>query len=125
MMRLSFAGEFKTINLDAAGTHQQGLSRVRDFTLTHAPSREPRYELRRRSIRARQRSGSPREVAGVVRGSGIGTGLCVVFLRHTSASLVVQENADAAVLRDLERWIEKLAPEDRAYEHDPAGADDM
>ncbi len=65
------------------------------------------------------------EVAGVVRGSGIGTGLCVVFLRHTSASLVVQENADAAVLRDLERWIEKLAPEDRSYEHDAEGSDDM
>ena len=65
------------------------------------------------------------EVAGVVRGSGIATGLCVVFLRHTSASLVVQENADPAVLRDLERWIEALAPEDRSYEHDAEGPDDM
>jgi secondary thiamine-phosphate synthase enzyme len=65
------------------------------------------------------------EVASVVRGSGIATGLCTVFLRHTSASLVVQENADAAVLRDLERWMEKLAPEDRSYEHDAEGPDDM
>lgn len=65
------------------------------------------------------------EVAGVVRSSGIATGLCVVFLRHTSASLVVQENADPAVLRDLERWIEALAPEDRSYEHDAEGPDDM
>ena len=65
------------------------------------------------------------EVAAVVRGSGVRTGLCTVFLRHTSASLVVQENADPAVLRDLERWIEALAPEDRSYEHDAEGPDDM
>jgi secondary thiamine-phosphate synthase enzyme len=53
------------------------------------------------------------------------TGLCVVFLRHTSASLVIQENADPAVLRDLERWLEKLAPESKEYEHDDEGPDDM
>jgi secondary thiamine-phosphate synthase enzyme len=65
------------------------------------------------------------DVAGVVRSGGVTTGLCVVFLRHTSASLVIQENADPAVLRDLERWIERLAPEDRSYEHDAEGSDDM
>jgi secondary thiamine-phosphate synthase enzyme len=65
------------------------------------------------------------EVSRVVREAGIATGLCTVFLRHTSASLVVQENADPAVLRDLERWIEALAPEDRSYEHDAEGPDDM
>ncbi len=53
------------------------------------------------------------------------TGLCTVFLRHTSASLVVQENADPAVLRDLARWMEKLAPEGAGYEHDAEGPDDM
>ena len=53
-----------------------------------------------------------REVDAVVRASGVEVGVCVVFIQHTSASLVVQENADSAVLRDLERWIDRLAPED-------------
>ena len=65
------------------------------------------------------------EVAALVAGSGVETGLCTVFLRHTSASLVVQENADSAVLRDLERWLDRLAPEDSSYEHDAEGPDDM
>lgn len=66
------------------------------------------------------------EVRDVVTASGVREGLCTVFIRHTSASLVIQENADRSVLRDLERWIEKLAPEDaRAYEHDAEGPDDM
>jgi secondary thiamine-phosphate synthase enzyme len=66
-----------------------------------------------------------REVAAVVEESGALVGLCSVFLQHTSASLVVQENADPAVLRDLERWMGALAPEDRSYEHDAEGPDDM
>jgi secondary thiamine-phosphate synthase enzyme len=65
------------------------------------------------------------QVARVVAESGVTTGLCTVFLRHTSASLVVQENADPAVLHDLERWMAKLAPEGRDYEHDAEGPDDM
>jgi len=65
------------------------------------------------------------EVARVVAESQVDTGLCTVFLRHTSASLVVQENADPAVLRDLERWMARLAPEGRDYEHDAEGPDDM
>jgi len=64
-------------------------------------------------------------VARIVGESGIQTGLCSVFLRHTSASLVIQENADPAVLRDLERWIGDLAPESRGWEHDDEGPDDM
>jgi secondary thiamine-phosphate synthase enzyme len=64
-------------------------------------------------------------VARVVAESGVQTGLCTVFLRHTSASLVIQENADPAVLRDLERWIAELAPEARPWEHDDEGPDDM
>jgi secondary thiamine-phosphate synthase enzyme len=64
-------------------------------------------------------------VERVVAESGIQTGLCTVFLRHTSASLVIQENADPAVLRDLEHWISDLAPERRAWEHDDEGPDDM
>jgi secondary thiamine-phosphate synthase enzyme len=65
-------------------------------------------------------------VRGVVAKSGVTTGLCTVFVQHTSASLLIQENADPSVLRDLARWLERLAPEDsRAYEHDAEGPDDM
>jgi secondary thiamine-phosphate synthase enzyme len=48
-----------------------------------------------------------------------------VFLRHTSASLVIQENADPAVLRDMARFMEGIAPEQANYEHDDEGPDDM
>jgi secondary thiamine-phosphate synthase enzyme len=65
------------------------------------------------------------EVGHVVAAAGVETGLCTVFLRHTSASLVIQENADPAVLRDLARWMEQLAPEGEGYEHDDEGPDDM
>jgi secondary thiamine-phosphate synthase enzyme len=61
----------------------------------------------------------------VVAESEIATGLCSVFVQHTSASLVIQENADPAVLRDLARWMERLAPEEGGYEHDAEGPDDM
>jgi secondary thiamine-phosphate synthase enzyme len=64
-------------------------------------------------------------IAEVVGRSGITTGLCTVFVRHTSASLVIQENADPAVLRDLARWMAELAPEARRWEHDTEGPDDM
>ncbi len=65
------------------------------------------------------------EVARVVSESGVVTGLCTIFVRHTSASLVIQENADPAVLRDLANWMERIAPESAAYEHDAEGPDDM
>ncbi|MBX3221298.1 MAG: secondary thiamine-phosphate synthase enzyme YjbQ [Labilithrix sp.] len=65
-------------------------------------------------------------VEAVVAASGVRTGLVTVFVQHTSASLVIQENAAPSVRRDLERWIGKLAPEDAsAYEHDDEGLDDM
>jgi secondary thiamine-phosphate synthase enzyme len=66
-----------------------------------------------------------REVGAVVAASGARVGLCSIFVLHTSASLVIQENADPAVLRDLARWMERLAPESSAYEHDDEGPDDM
>lgn len=65
------------------------------------------------------------KIAEVVRESGIDTGLCVVFVRHTSASLIIQENADPSVLVDLERWMGDLAPESRRWAHDTEGPDDM
>ena len=53
-------------------------------------------------------------------------GLCTVFVRHTSASLVIQENADPSARRDLERWLARLVPEgDPFYTHDTEGPDDM
>ena len=66
-----------------------------------------------------------RAVDAVVQRSRISTGLCVVFVQHTSASLLIQENADPAVLRDLAAWISELAPESRPWEHDDEGPDDM
>jgi len=57
--------------------------------------------------------------------SGIETGLLTVFIRHTSASLVIQENAAPAARRDLERYFARIAPESGAYEHDDEGPDDM
>jgi secondary thiamine-phosphate synthase enzyme len=67
-----------------------------------------------------------RKVQEIVDASGITTGLCTVFVQHTSASLVIQENADPAVLRDMQKWIDRVAPEDaKAYEHDAEGPDDM
>ena len=65
------------------------------------------------------------QVSAVTLASKITTGLCTVFVQHTSASLVIQENADPAVLRDLERFMADLAPESRAWEHDDEGPDDM
>ncbi len=64
-------------------------------------------------------------VSEVIAASGIETGLCTVFIRHTSASLIIQENADPSVTRDLQDWISDLAPESRRWEHDDEGPDDM
>ncbi|MEN8195681.1 MAG: secondary thiamine-phosphate synthase enzyme YjbQ [Pseudomonadota bacterium] len=67
-----------------------------------------------------------REVAAWVAETGISDGLLIVFCRHTSASLTIQENADADVRHDLEDFFKKLAPEDpRLYRHTTEGPDDM
>jgi secondary thiamine-phosphate synthase enzyme len=60
-----------------------------------------------------------------VAGSGIREGLLTIFCRHTSASLLIQENAAPAVARDLEAWFARIAPEGGPYEHDDEGPDDM
>lgn len=66
------------------------------------------------------------ELAAIVRESGIDAGLCTVFVRHTSCSLVIQENADPSARVDLERWLARLAPEDDPlYTHTTEGPDDM
>lgn len=56
---------------------------------------------------------------------GIATGVLTLFCRHTSASLLIQENADRSVLHDLKAFFERIAPEDFPYAHDTEGPDDM
>ena len=65
-------------------------------------------------------------VQGVLRASGVREGLCTVFIRHTSASLLIQENADPAVQSDLEAFLGRLVPDgDPLYTHVAEGDDDM
>ncbi len=65
------------------------------------------------------------EVLEFVNDSGIQDGLLTLFCRHTSASLLIQENAAPAARRDLERYFEGVAPAGGSYEHDDEGPDDM
>jgi secondary thiamine-phosphate synthase enzyme len=65
------------------------------------------------------------KVADIVAESGIRTGLCHLFLRHTSASLIIQENADPSVLQDLANYLGKLVPDGYHYIHSTEGPDDM
>ena len=65
------------------------------------------------------------EVRRFVAGSGIGAGLLTLFIPHTSASLLIQENADPDVLRDLVDAFGSLAPRDADYRHTTEGPDDM
>ncbi len=67
-----------------------------------------------------------REVAEIVRASAARDGLATVFIHHTSASLIICENADPSVRRDLETFAAKLVPDgDRMFTHDAEGDDDM
>ncbi len=67
-----------------------------------------------------------RDIERVVSSSGVRTGSCHVFIQHTSASLVVSENADPSVRQDLETLIGRIAPDgDPEYRHDAEGPDDM
>ena len=67
-----------------------------------------------------------RRIADWVGAGGMTDGLLTVFVRHTSASLLIQENADPGVQRDLERFFSRLVPDgDRLFEHDAEGPDDM
>ena len=66
------------------------------------------------------------KVAEVVSDTQLNEGLVTLFIRHTSASLLIQENADPAVCRDLEHWLDRLVPEqDALYTHTQEGPDDM
>lgn len=65
------------------------------------------------------------DLSAFVEESGIDVGLLSIFCRHTSASLLIQENAASAAKRDLERYFSCIAPEGGPYEHDDEGPDDM
>ena len=66
------------------------------------------------------------QVYSVVAGCGVDEGLCTLFIRHTSASLLIQENYDDSARVDLESWLNRLVPEnDALYTHTLEGADDM
>jgi secondary thiamine-phosphate synthase enzyme len=87
-----------------------------------------RQAIRHLTVRARARGlhEFTDDVARFVRDESIETGILTVFCRHTSASLLIQENADPSVQRDIERHFAALAPEDPSrYEHDTEGPDDM
>ena len=65
-------------------------------------------------------------VADIVRDAGLEEALCTVFVRHTSAGLCIQENADPSARRDMEAWLDRVAPEGEPwYTHVDEGPDDM
>ncbi len=67
-----------------------------------------------------------RQVQQAVRASGVSTGICHIFIRHTSASLMISENADPAVMRDLEAFMSRQVPDgDPMFTHTAEGPDDM
>ena len=66
------------------------------------------------------------DVQRLVQQAGVDDGLCTIFIRHTSCSLIIQENADPSAKRDLETWLNRLVPEnDPLYTHTSEGPDDM
>ena len=66
------------------------------------------------------------EVAAAVQGCEVQDGLATLYIRHTSASLILQENADPSVVQDLQHWLNRLVPEnDDLYTHTAEGPDDM
>ncbi len=66
------------------------------------------------------------EIARLVAQADVVEGLCTLFIKHTSASLLIQENADPSARYDLEQWLNRLVPErDAAYTHTLEGDDDM
>ncbi len=104
------------------------------MTSPKSPTRSPLSTVRAAaivsSVLAVQTSGRgfvdlTAEIAGFVRDTGAIEGLVTLFIRHTSASLTIQENADPSVLADLITALDRLAPEDAGWRHDAEGPDDM
>ncbi len=84
-----------------------------NFSLTLSADRQGLYDI-------------THKVAELVQSSGKNEGLVTLFIRHTSASLLIQENADPSARQDLESWLNRLVPEDDdLYTHTTEGPDDM
>ncbi len=84
-----------------------------NFSLTLSADRQGLYDI-------------THKVAELVQSSGKNEGLVTLFIRHTSASLLIQENADPSARQDLESWLNRLVPEDDdLYTHTAEGPDDM
>ena len=86
--------------------------------------------IHQETIRQRTRGRGTYDITGqvqtIVRNAGIQSGLCHLFLQHTSASLIICENADPSVRSDLERFLARLVPDgDPVYDHTQEGPDDM
>ncbi len=78
------------------------------------------------ATRGRSTTNITRDIETAIRESGVQNGLCHVFIHHTSASLIITENADPSVRQDLEYFLGKLVRDgDPAYRHDQEGPDDM
>ena len=83
-------------------------------------------DIIKQSTRGRGTYDITAQVRDVVRNAGVQTGLCHLFLQHTSASLILCENADPTVRSDLERFLARLVPDgDPIYDHSLEGPDDM
>jgi secondary thiamine-phosphate synthase enzyme len=104
------------------------------MTSTELPSRSPLTFVSQTTIAssllAIQTSGRgfvdlTSEIAEFVKDAGAIEGVVALFIRHTSASLTIQENADPSVLKDLTAALDRLAPEDAGWSHDTEGPDDM
>ena len=86
-------------------------------------SHQQSFEIR---TRGRSTTEITAEVARIVRDAGVATGMAQVFVQHTSCAVIITENADPAVRRDLETLAARWAPDgDPAYHHDTEGDDDM
>lgn len=85
-----------------------------------------RQEILNFETRGRGTTNITREVADAIQRSGINRGICQLFIQHTSASLILCENADPTVRSDLERFMSRLVPDgDPLFDHTQEGADDM
>lgn len=92
----------------------------------HGPDEMTHQETIRQRTRGRGTYDITGQVRAVVRNAGVRIGLCHLFLQHTSASLIICENADPSVRSDLERFMLRLVPDgDPIYDHTQEGPDDM
>jgi secondary thiamine-phosphate synthase enzyme len=106
------------------------MSRVKSERFSRAPVESRRIDSFASSMLAVETGGESfidftREVRAFVEESGIAAGIVTLFVRHTSASLTIQENADPDVLTDLTTALHRLAPQGAGWVHEMEGPDDM